>query len=228
MKNTSQSLIDQIFKQNPYENFDSSKYPLDLQTWTNNDIMFKKTILELKPSVIIEVGSWKGATAITWAKIIQKYKLKTKIICIDTFLGSSVHWSRLGEQYDDLKLKNGYPTLYYQFLANVVKSNCQDIIIPIPNTSMAGYLILENLGVSSEMIFIDAGHDFESVYLDTKYFLNLLVPGGRMFGHDYNLESIQMAVNKFRDRKDIKIIDYKSTLWIIEKISNKEVEYVIT
>jgi ribosomal protein S2 len=53
--------------------------------------------------------------------------------------------------------------------------------------------------------------------------LNLLVSGGRMFGHDYNLESIQMAVNKFKDRKDIKIIDYKSTLWLIEKISNKEV-----
>jgi len=214
-------IIDKIFVENPYNNFDASCYPLDLQTWTNNDKIFKETILELKPSIIIEVGSWKGATAIIWAKIIKQYKLNTKIVCIDTFLGSSSHWSRLRTEFKDLRLKNGYPTLYYQFLANVIHAGCQDVIVPLPNTSMAGYLILENLGVSSEMIFIDAAHDFDSCYIDIKYYLNLLALNGRMFGHDYNLQSVKMAVDKFRDRNDIKIIDYKSTLWLIERITKR-------
>ena len=34
--------------------------------------------------------------------------------------------------------KNGYPQVYFQFLSNVIHNECEDIITPIPNTSVNG------------------------------------------------------------------------------------------
>jgi len=212
------NIIDSIYLESPYKNFDASKYKLDLQTWTNNDPVYKKTIRELKPSIIIEVGVWKGGTSIKWAQFVKEFKLNTKIICVDTFLGSSPHWTRRGQEFLDLNLKNGYPTLYYQFLANVVHSKCQDIIIPIPNTSIAAYEILKKVEIMADLIFIDAGHDYDSCYLDIKYFLDLLNINGKMFGHDWNTPSVKKAVAQFENRDDIKISEHNEVVWLIEKI----------
>ena len=80
--------------------------------------------------MIIEVGSWKGGSAINMAGILKKNKINAKILCIDTWLGSLEMWKAKGHKevgfwYDSLMHDNGYPGLYYQFLYNVIAKKMQ-------------------------------------------------------------------------------------------------------
>ena len=59
------------------------------------------------------------------AQICRELGLEAEIVCVDTWLGNWQHWSRtegVGSRVD-LRLVNGYPNLYFQFLSNVVSQN---------------------------------------------------------------------------------------------------------
>src|SRR4051812_30139699 len=120
--------------QNIYEGF--SPLPEDLQGWNSQHPIFEHLIRDIKPKTIIEVGTWKGASAIHMGLLCKANHLQTKIYCVDTWLGSVEFWTRLNDTPErDLMLRHGYPQIYYQFLSNVVHNNLQDVIIPVPMPS---------------------------------------------------------------------------------------------
>ena len=77
------NLIELIHGYNIYENFDHSKYTEKLIGWNINKEFFKKLIYETKPNIILELGSWYGASAITIGKIIKELNLNSKIIDLE-------------------------------------------------------------------------------------------------------------------------------------------------
>ena len=100
--------------QNIYEGLEL--LPEDLQGWNSNSDIFSNLIKKVLPNTIIEVGTWKGGSAVSMAKycktIIPFYKSNydtTKIYCIDTWLGAAEFWTgelaRTPER--NLLLKNG-------------------------------------------------------------------------------------------------------------------------
>jgi cephalosporin hydroxylase len=188
---------------NPYENFDASKYPLNVtgfwENWPEHENpldfyppIFEQLIQELKPSVILELGSYKGKSAIQFANLCKKYNLPTKVFCVDTWLGSAEHTDS-----DDLMKVHGWPTMFYQFLANIIHTGHQDRVIPIPVDTMSNYrdMVINNIKVP--LIYIDAGHFYESVYVDIKYYWEVLEDGGVMFGDDYEWGDVARAVKDF-------------------------------
>jgi len=192
------------------------EYALDLQGWNSNHFIFEKLIIEYKPNIIAEVGSWKGASAIHMANICKKNNLNSKIYCIDTWLGGFDH---ILNNFDDLKIKNGYPQLYYQFLSNVFITNNQDLIIPVPNTSYIGYIYLKYNNIKPNLIYIDGSHEYEDVVNDIKNYYDLLADGGVIFGDDFHdciWPDVKRGVVDFCRNKNInfKIEDGK---WIINK-----------
>jgi hypothetical protein len=180
-----------------YHNLDL--LPYDCQGWNGDSQIFSKLISELKPKLIIEVGSWKGQSAITMAKKIRELQLNCKIFCVDTWLGALEFWDHLRETPErNLLQKNGYPQVYYQFLSNVVHENMQDIIVPFPNTSSIASRYFKNQKITADLIYIDASHDEEDVYLDIQNYIGLLSPNGIIFGDDYaSWISVKKAVDKF-------------------------------
>ena len=62
--------------------------PKDLQGWNGESPIFSALIQTLKPRHIIEVGTWKGQSAITMARAVKAQGLATKITCVDTWLGA--------------------------------------------------------------------------------------------------------------------------------------------
>lgn len=172
--------------------------PIDLQGWNGNNQIFEKLILEKTPKVIIEVGTWKGQSAITMGETIKRNNIDCKIYCVDTWLGASEFLTNLRDTPErNLLHKNGFPQVYYQFLSNVVHSGLQDIITPIPNTSRIGYEVLRFFNIKADLIYIDASHSYDDVKDDIMNYVKLLNPGGIIFGDDYkHWEGVKMAVDE--------------------------------
>lgn len=180
-----------------YKNFDFSESAVDMQGWASDHPILPWAVEAIRPKLIIEVGTWKGRSAINMAKKAMALGLSCEILCIDTWLGSPEHWYQ-DQWRDSLKLRNGRPDLYNTFLNNVISNGCQKYITPFPITSEAAYFVLEKLGTSSDLIYIDAGHEYESVARDIRMYWSLLSESGLMILDDYiGYPGVTKAVNEF-------------------------------
>lgn len=192
----------------------------DLQGWNSDHPVFEQMIAEIRPSVIIDVGVWKGRSSIYLAQKVRQYGLNCAVLSIDTFLGSSEHW--LGRSnpvhFASLRSRYGMPRLYWQFLSNVVKFGVQDIVVPIPQTSTIGAEILASLGVMADLVHVDASHDHESVVSDSRAFWRILNPGGVLIGDDYVdvWPTVISAVQQFSGEtgRDFEVLTPK---WLMRK-----------
>jgi hypothetical protein len=165
-----------------------SVLPLDLQGWNSVYPKFGEIIREKRPSVIFDVGVWKGGSTLFIANLLKENGIEGAIIAIDTFLGSPEHWERAGGFGNFIIRKHGRPLLYEQFLTNVVRSGFQDWIVPLPQTSENAAAILTHLGINASLIHIDAVHEYEPVMRDIRAYWDLLEPGGYLIGDDYNTD----------------------------------------
>ena len=82
-----------LFSEDPYASFHSDLAP-DLQGWDSQNPILRKTIAEIRPRLIVEVGTWKGASAIHMGAICRELQLDAEIVCVDTWLGNWQHWAR--------------------------------------------------------------------------------------------------------------------------------------
>lgn len=199
-----------------YENLEL--LPLDLHGWHGDSKVFMELIKETRPEIIVEIGTWKGQSAINMANCCKTLGLSTKIYCIDTWLGSLEFWynnNNLAEL--DLRLKNGYPQIYYQFLSNVVHKGFQDTIIPVPLPSTIGLELLKKLNVKPKLIYIDGSHEYHDTLIDVEMSSNILANDGVMFGDDYfqTIYGVKKAVDMFSNLNGIDIETRENNFWII-------------
>lgn len=168
--------------------------PIDIQGWASDSPVFKQAIEEYRPELIIEVGTWKGKSAIHMANICRDLGLNTEILCIDTWLGSVEHWTHLDPNLPTTSLRNGRPILYDQFISNVIHYGLTEYITPFPIDSVNGALTLKKYGIQADIIYIDAGHEYDSVISDLINFSALVKPGGILIGDDWFHQPIKNAV----------------------------------
>ncbi len=194
----------------------------DNHGWFGEVHVYDEIIDSIKPNIIIEVGTWKGTSALHMTERMKSHKPDCFTICVDTWLGSYEHRSE-PHWRDELKLKNGRPQLYETFLYNVYSKGLADHILPIPLPSDQAARILKPLKIKVPFIYIDAGHDELNVSLDITNYWDLLMPGGVMLGDDYNPEmwpGLTKAVHNFEKVREaeidgpVKIYDGK---WIMVK-----------
>ena len=175
-----------------------------------------------QPELIIEVGTWKGASACYWASLLRERNVNGAVICVDTWLGGLEHLRRETGHSPQWELdpyrKHGYPTLYYQFLANVMHEGLQDYIVPLPNTSAIAARWLAAQGLIAHLIYIDASHDEEDVYADLIAYWKLLSPGGVMCGDDWhpNWPGVVNSVKRFATEQGLAIQTDRLT-WATQK-----------
>ncbi|SMF42512.1 Methyltransferase domain-containing protein [Azospirillum oryzae] len=196
-----------IFEQSPYEGFDVNAYTFSDRTESHP--IFRHVISQIKPSLLIEVGTWKGASAVHMAGLCKEYGVdNAEIVCVDTWLGSSEMWADKTPNgywgFHSLGLKNGYPTIYYQFLANVVLKGVSDIITPFPISSSGAAVFLKALGIKADVIYIDGGHSYQEAKADIEAYWPLLRVGGVMIGDDYHEDApgVIRAVTEFGELID--------------------------
>jgi glycosyltransferase involved in cell wall biosynthesis len=125
----------------------------------------------------VEVGSWKGKSAIYLAHRLADLKKRIFLECVDTFQGDS---------------DTGKEDIFSEFMGNAHDSHAK--LSEFPGTSAEAsedYLAEEAYG-----IFIDAAHDYESVKADIAAWLPKVKEGGFFGGHDIDAPGVLQAVTE--------------------------------
>ena len=204
-----------LYGRNIYADFNQNAFNLDLQRWGSTHPVFSRAVQLVRPKLIIEIGSWKGASAIHTAQFLDPDSV---IICVDTWLGTINNFlGQDGIEGDSLNRHNGYPSLYFQFLANVVLSGVSDKIIPLPQTSNNGAAILTKLGLKPDLIYLDGSHEIMDVYQDLCNYYPLLTNEGLLIGDDFNRESVKTAVYLFKKNSGVTIYAHENKFIVFKK-----------
>ena len=168
-----------------YGGIDWQAIPEDRQGWASHHPCFAELIAELRPSLVIEVGTWKGASLLEMARAVRELELPTQFICVDTWLGSNAELWLQHQLRAELKLEAGYPQLFLTFLRNLQAAGLLDRVFPMPMTSVTAAQILRRWRLQADLIYIDAGHTELEVTHDLEAFRHLLRPGGVLLGDDF-------------------------------------------
>ena len=147
-----------------------------------------------RPIKILEIGSWAGGSAITWANALKRHNDgRGVVVCIDP-------WRPYfdASQYSDLQDLSPYhemqkaleeDTIFSLFLHNVRTSGHEDLVVPIRGESDAILPLLQQGGF--DVIFVDGAHDFISVSKDLKNCRRLVTNDGIICGDDLELQLSQ-------------------------------------
>lgn len=207
-------IIDRVFNGiSPWINFPPSHVARLLrstrvQGWGSTGAVFGNLIRRVKPKIIIEVGTFLGASALHMVQLTRQLGLRdVQILCVDDFRGwpgfQKDRWSRS----DEIKMVNGDAMLLYQFMQNVVHANASESVMFMPFSTGSALEKLCEWGVFGDLIEIDAGHDFHSAWSDINRAYKILRPGGVLFGHDYltaaDNRGVRRAVNLFAKVKNL-------------------------
>ncbi len=224
-----------------YTHFDMDDQPEDLQGWGGHKEFLGKMIEISRPTRIIEVGSWKGKSAIAMAEAcLHLHRFETQesrrspyqlgeIVCVDTWLGATEF---VGRPNDDpkrgLRKDFGYPSIYYQFMANVFRARQHDMITPFPQTSVNAARFLKKYNIKADLIYIDGSHEYDDVKQDLEMYYELLNENGLIFGDDYceYWGGVIKAVNEFAGKNSLYLQtrrykneqgDAPSDYWVLSK-----------
>ena len=187
--------IDMQYKPSPH-----SHLRLELVSWILNFIDTGRPAKYLqanngadKELLIIEVGSFWGASAITQSRALKRSGKKGAVLCIDPFSGDAAMWSnvlgppRLGQRAflrgNFLNIGGGRPRIFDQFMINVNSSGVSDVIVPMVATGIVGMAAVQRLQLFSKLegaslLYLDSAHEADETYFELTRAWGLLRPGG--------------------------------------------------
>jgi predicted O-methyltransferase YrrM len=183
-----------IFPADFWDRIDRTKLIEDRHSFFGDAEVFEWLIRTTRPEVIVELGSWKGHSANYMADVCRQQGLNTKIICVDTFNGSAEHWHDPGMRAE-MHLTNGRPTILERFMGNTVARGNTDHVFPLPLDGKTAAALFRMYELRADLIFIDAGHEYEMVRDDIRAYWPLLSERGVMFGDDYQMWMTAVAAH---------------------------------
>lgn len=185
-----------------------ARMEVDIRGWHSEHAIFAHLMAQLKPEVIIEVGSYLGASAIHMAGLTRDFG--TKIYCVDTWLGDP---SPHPANKEPIRYDVGQ--LYRQFCFNVTKSGFADRIYPVPQTSAGAAVLLHHHGIRASGVYVDGDHSYEGCYADLNSYYPLLLDGGIVWGDDFeDFPSVRMAVSRFGFENNLKVA-HDGPMWLL-------------
>lgn len=208
----------------PFAFFVANESDVDFQGWGSNHSYLQEVIQSVQPGLVVEIGVWKGGSSMFMAENLKKFNLQSAIISIDTWLGAEDHWIN-NKWFDSLKIQGGMPVLQKIFMTNVKAKSLDEFIIPLPLDSTNAFYVLKHFSLKPDVVHIDAGHRYESVFSDISLWWTTLPSRGVMICDDYCVDSngvvngwpdVHRAVHQhLDDAKDIAEFKYRAgKCWI--------------
>ena len=141
-----------------------------------------------RPLHILEVGSWAGGSAISWAEALTAYHHGNgSVVCVDPWKPyldlSKLTDAPVYREMSDALVKD---TIYDLFLHNVTASGYRHLVHPHRGQSTT---ILPTLPRSHfDIVFIDGDHSYAAVMADLKGAFDLIKEGAILCGDDLEMQ----------------------------------------
>lgn len=144
-------------------------------------------VRDIKPEVIVELGTRGGGTLFTWSQVCDSVRL---LVSID--LPGGIH----GGGYPEQRAK-----LYRQFVANRPQCRLELLRMDSQTEETVSYLKGLLAGRPIDFLFIDADHRYEGVKRDFELYSPLVRKGGLIAFHDIkpNVQDANTQVDRFWD-----------------------------
>ena len=167
----------------PWSGLTGDGGPAQIQGWNSNHPWLRQAVAEEPrwPQIVVEIGVWKGASVANMADEMRRQGINGVVIAVDTWLGSSEHW-----WFDHLAPE--LPGLYHEFLTNIAKAGLIEYVVPLRLDSLNAARLMRLHQIQADVIHLDAGHDYGSVFGDLNEWWPLLKPGGLYLGDDYHVD----------------------------------------
>lgn len=185
----------------PYDAVDL--LPYNPHGWYKNGPSMEELIVKRGVKVVIEVGSWLGLSTCHIAKTLPEDGI---VYAVDHWMGSS---NENNSAFD-------IPNLYRQFLSNVIHKNLTHKIIPMKMSSDQAAATLQ---IKPDLVYLDAAHDFKSVYRDLVLWFPFVKGHGVLCGDDYYWGSswpVKRAVDTFARQNNL-IVHDDGWMWVLEE-----------
>jgi predicted O-methyltransferase YrrM len=157
-----------------------------------NKASLKKIINAIKPTIIVELGSYFGKSARFLAKNIDETGI---VYAVDI-------WPNID--------------IYHQFLSNIIHRNLTDKITPLRMDSSIALDYFKEKNIKFDLIYIDANHHYKPTLKHLEDYYPLLKEGGIMCGDDYVWNKkigVKQAVDKFASDNNLQLKVVKNIFW---------------
>lgn len=183
-----------------------------IQGWLSDkeaELLARTTLLalrSLKPSAVVEAGSYHGKSTVIFGTIIKELFPGVKIFAIDP------HDGKLGAEDQGLK---SFPPSLEMFKKNIEYAGIADFVEIIQDNAC-------NIkwGLAVSLLFIDGLHDYRNVAKDFNHFSKWLVPGGYVAFHDYAdyFPGVKILVNDLLESGRFRKVQLVESLMVVQKI----------
>lgn len=141
-----------------------------IPTWTEPWALAYCSEVASKSTVMVEVGTYVGASA----QVMLKANPKLHLWCVDHFQAFAFN-----KEICALLLRE-----------EIEQGRCELIAV---QSDVAGNM-LQHMGGLIDAVWVDDGHLTEDVERDIKAFLPLIKPQGEIFGHDFDVPHNNVAL----------------------------------
>lgn len=145
--------------------------------------------------LIVELGSWLGCSA----RFMLKAAPNATLICIDHWKGSPRH-----QQSCRNAVKDKLPRLYETFLRNMWP--WRQRVVPLRADTADGMRELAGIGLTPDLVYVDANHDYQNVLADVGTALELF-PSAQVAGDDWiYFDGVRRAVGELARARGLRIV----------------------
>lgn len=176
--------------------------------WYANRKPMEALIEEVNPKIVIELGSWLGLSTRHIAETISE----------DGILYAVDHW--LGSPQSRINNPHLIPTLYEQFLSNIIHAGLTHKVVPIKMTTLEAVHYFHSHGIAPDLIYVDASHEEQDVYNDLVAYFPLVKGYGVICGDDWGFGNdlpVQKAVKRFAAENHLRIEVPNNWFWILRE-----------
>lgn len=161
------------------------------QGWFHHGELILALLEQYRPKVCVELGSWRGASAIAMARVLRQWN--GTLTCVDTWTGDAF---KGGMGYEG-RLPSSHPEMVGECAANLVTAGvAASVRMIVAPTVEAATWWTEPI----DFLYVDADHEYPSVLSDLDAWVPHVKPGGVITGDDYGNPSfpgVKLAWNYF-------------------------------
>ena len=167
---------------------------------------FLNEVLKVKPKTFLEIGVFQGVTAKNVCKLLYEiHGNNFTYIGLDLFEETNIG---VDEIVPEQKISNPFKKFYFKYIIkqnpyseDAVKDFLKEFKNNIHLIKGNSNKILKEIETSKiDFVFLDGGHDFNTVKNDLNYCRNIILNGGIIFCDDYDLSfapGVKKAIDEF-------------------------------